>query len=223
MKGKIILILLACSGSVFGVQNVNVNETSPVRLVVSNNDINLISLKNDRIESLALPNSVEVEQNNKTGSAYLKFKGNSPVKGFLISETGAKYQLEFVPSNIPAETITLIKPGIETKIQGADTREYTQMLAQLLRVMYNQSELDGYERAMTEKKVKFKKMNLILETTYFGAAIDGQIYEYENTTKEIKNLKEIDFYDVGVRSVAILNKTLYSGDVTKIYIMRDKV
>lgn len=223
MKGKITLVLIVWSGMVFGVQNINVNESFPVRVVVSNNDINMISLKNDRIESLALPNSVEVEQNNKTGSAYLKFKGNNSVKGFLISETGAKYQLEFVPSNIPSETITLIKPWIETKIQSADTREYTQMLAQLLRAMYNQSELDGYERTMTEKKVKFKKLNLMLETTYFGAAIDGQVYEYENSTKEIQNLKEIDFYDAGIRSVAIVNKTLYSGDVTKIYIMRDKV
>lgn len=223
MKCKLIVILLVWSSSIFAVQNINVSESMPVRVAVSQNDINMISLKNDRIESLALPNSVEVEQNNKTGSAYLRFKGNSPVKGFLISESGIKYQLEFVPSQIPSETITLIKPGLETKAQAADTREYTQMLAQLLRAMSNQNDLDGYVRSISEEKVKYNKMKLVLMATYTGAAIDGVVYEYENATKEVQHLKEVDFYDNGVRSVAIVNKKLYSGDVTQIFIMRDKV
>ncbi len=223
MKCKLIVILLVWSSSIFAVQNINVSESMPVRVAVSQNDINMISLKNDRIESLALPNSVEVEQNNKNGSAYLKFKSNSPVKGFLISESGVKYQLEFVPSQIPSETITLIKPGLEAKAQAADTREYTQMLAQLLRAMFNQSDLDGYVRSISEKKVKYNKIKLVLMATYTGATIDGLIYEYENTTKEVQHLKEVDFYDKDVRSVAIVNRKLYSGDVTQVFIMRDKV
>ena len=128
-RNKLTIILLMWSGCIFGVQNITVNELQTIRVVVSQNDINLISLKGDRIESLALPNSVEVEQNTKNGSAFMRFKSKSVVKGFLTTELGAKYQLEFVPSDIASETIVLVAPGSKS----ADTvsaREYTQMLAQ---------------------------------------------------------------------------------------------
>lgn len=219
---KLTIILLMWSGCSFAMQNITVNEALPVRAVVSQNDINLISLQNDRIESLVLPNSVEVEQNNKNGSAYLKFKSSSVVKGFLTTERGAKYQLEFVPTNIGSETIVLITPGPATA-SAVEAKEYTQMLAQLLRAMYNGSELDGYVHTLLNKSIKFKKMQLVLDATYVGTAIDGQIFEYENTTDKVVRLKEIDFNGTGVRAVSIVNKTLYSGDVTKIYIMRDRI
>ena len=219
---KLTLLLLIWSGCAFGIQNVTVNEVQPVRMVVSQNDINLISLKNDRIESLALPNTVEVEQNTKNGTAYMRFKSNSVVKGFLTTETGAKYQLEFVPSNIASETIVLIQPG-KKSADSFDAREYTQMLAQLLRAMYNEGELDGYARITMDKNIKFKKMKLNLEVAYLGDTIEGQVFEYENTTDKVLNLKELDFYDTGIRAVSIVDKTLYSGDVTKVFIMRDKV
>lgn len=223
MRIKIMLLLLITAGTCSAVQNISVNESAPVRIMVSNSDINSISLKNDRIESLALPASVEVEQNNKNGSAYLKFKSRSAVKGFLTSESGAKYQIEFVPSNVPSETIVLIKPGLESKEKIFDAREYTQMLAQLLRAMHNDAELDGYVRTVTDTNVKYNKMKLKQIATYNGGAIEGAVYSFENTTNEVKNLKEIDFYAPNVRSVAIVDKTLYSGDVTQVYIMRDKV
>lgn len=219
---KLTLLLLIWSGCAFGIQNITVNEAQPVRMVVSQNDINLISLKNDRIESLALPNTVEVEQNTKNGTAYMRFKSNSVVKGFLTTETGAKYQLEFVPSNIASETIVLIQPG-KKSADSFDAREYTQMLAQLLRAMYNEGELDGYARITMDKNIKFKKMKLNLEVTYLGGTIEGQVFEYENTTDKVLNLKELDFYDTGIRAVSIVDKTLYLGDVTKVFIMRDKV
>lgn len=223
MRIKMIVLLLAITGTCSALQNISVNELAPVRVMVSNSDINLISLKNDRIESLALPASVEVEQNTKNGSAYLKFKGSGIVKGFLTSESGAKYQLEFIPSQVPSETIVLVKPGLDNKAQVVDAREYTQMLAQLLRAMHNHVELDGYVRSITDTNIKYNKMKLKLVATYNGGAIEGMVYEFENTGNDVKILKEIDFYALGVRSVAIGDKTLYSGDVTQVYIMRDKV
>lgn len=223
MNIKLLLLLLCISCSTFALQNINVNELMPVRIVVSQSDINLISLKDDRIESFALPTSVEVEQNTKNGSAFLKFKSANVVKGFLTSESGAKYQLEFVPSDVPAETIVLIKPGLDSKTQAADAREYTQMLANLLRAMHNNSELDGYVRLPLDKNIKYNNMKLKLIATYSGGAIDGLVYQFENSSNEVKTLKEIDFYASGVRGVALVDKALYSGDVTQVYIMRDKV
>ena len=132
---KYVILLLLLPGCAFAVQNITVTQAQPVRAVVSQDDINLISLKNDRIESLTLPNSVIVEQNTKNGSAFLSFKSNAVVKGFLTTELGAKYQLEFVPSNISSETIVLIAPGVKA-IDAVDAREYTQTLAQLLQALF---------------------------------------------------------------------------------------
>ena len=64
---KLLVLFLVLPASVFGVQTISINEAQPIRVVVSQNDINLLSIKNDRIESIALPNSVEVEKNNKNG------------------------------------------------------------------------------------------------------------------------------------------------------------
>lgn len=222
MKIKIAVLLLLMSGASFSVQNVYVSELTPVKIVVSNSDINLISLKNDRIDSLALPASVEVEQNTKNGTAYLRFKGVKVIKGVLTTELGAKYQLEFVPNAIPSETIILIQPGLENKAQIFDAREYTQMLAHLLRAMHNEIELDGYVRAITEKNTKHNNFKLKLISTYSGSVMDGLVYEYANASSNIQTLQEIDFYTPEIRALAIFDKKLYSGDVTKIYMFRDK-
>jgi len=219
---KLTIILLMCSGCVFGVQNITVNELQQVKAVVSQNDINLISIKNDKIESLALPNSVEVEQNTKNGSAFMRFKTRGVVKGFLTTETGAKYQLEFVPSDIASETIVLIAPGLKSA-DAVSAREYTQMLAQLLRAMYNDAELDGYARGVNSKNLKINKMKLNLDATYVGAAIEGQVLEFKNTTDKAIELKELDFYDANVRAVSIVDKTVSPGNTTQVFIMRDKI
>ncbi len=221
-RNKLTIILLMCSGCVFGVQNITVNELQPIRAVVSQNDINLISLKGDRIESLALPNSVEVEQNTKNGSAFMRFKSKNVVKGFLTTETGAKYQLEFVPSDIASETIVLVAPGLKSA-DAVVPREYTQMLAQLLRAMYNDAELDGFARTVIDKKIKFNNMKLNLEASYLGAAIEGQVLEFKNTTDKAIELKDMDFYVAGVRAVSIVDKTVSPGDTTQVFIMRDKI
>ncbi len=218
---KLAALLFLCSGCVFGVQNITVNEAQPVKVVVSQNDINSLSIKNDRIESLALPNSVEVEQNTKNGSAFMRFKSKSVVKGFLTTELGAKYSLEFVPSNIGSETIVLIAPGVKSA-ESVSAREYTQMLAQLLRAMYNDAELDGYTRSVNSKSLKINKIKLNLDVTYMGAAIEGQVLSFQNTSDKELTLKEVDFYDTNVRAVSIVDKTLQAGSSTQVFIMRDK-
>ena len=218
---KYVILLLLLPGCAFAVQNITVTQAQPVRAVVSQDDINLISLKNDRIESLTLPNSVIVEQNTKNGSAFLSFKSNAVVKGFLTTELGAKYQLEFVPSNISSETIVLIAPGVKA-IDAVDAREYTQTLAQLLRAMYNDAELDGFARTTVSKKLKINNMKLSLEALYEGDAIEGQVLDFKNITDIAMTLKEMDFYTSGVRAVSIVDKTLPHDASTQVFIMRDK-
>jgi type-F conjugative transfer system secretin TraK len=219
---KYVILLLLLPGCAFAVQNITVTQSQPVRAVVSQNDMNLISLKNDRIESLALPNSVIVEQNTKNGSAFLSFKSNAVVKGFLTTELGAKYQLEFVPSNIASETIVLIAPGLKA-VDSVDAREYTQTLAQLMRAMYNDAELDGFARTATSKKLKINNMKLSLEAIYEGDAIEGQVLDFKNTTDIAMTLKEVDFYTAGVRAVSIVDKALSPQSSTQVFIMRDKL
>jgi len=219
---KLLILFLVLPASAFGVQNISINETQPIRVVVSQNDINLLSIKNDRIESLALPSSVIVEKNNKNGTAYIRFKSSTPIKGFLTTELGSKYQLEFVPSNISSETIVLVTPGVKP-VDAVAAREYTQSLAALLRAMYNEAEIDGYARTITDKCVTINNMKLDLETIYLGATIEGQVLSVKNTNDKPITLKEIDFYDTNVRCVAIVDKNLDAGARTQIFIMRDKV
>lgn len=221
MKIKLIILLLSFSCTSFAVQNININELAPVKIAVSQNEMNLIVLKNDRIDSLALPGTVDLEQNPKDGTAYLRFKSAKVIKGFLTTELGAKYQLEFIPSAIASETIVLIQPGLEKKTQNLEAREYTQMLAQLLRAMHNETELDGYAKEIADKNVSHNNFKLKLITTYSGGSMSGLVYEYENTGNNLQNLKEIDFYNPQIRAIAIRHKTLYSGDVTKIYMIRN--
>lgn len=219
MKNKIItlLVLVLCSASVFGAQNVQVSESNVVRVVVSKNDINMLSLKNDRIDSLALPGSVTVEQDKQSGSAYLTFKGSEIVKGFLISEMGYKYQVEFVPTDIEAETIVLSDMAIAKESFVATPGEYTQKLAQLLRAMSNKSELESYQVETTNKKVKVNGKNFTLENIYNGPTFFGEVFTYKNDSKEIEELTEVMFYQPGIRAVAIDEKTLFPGNVAKIY------
>jgi type-F conjugative transfer system secretin TraK len=222
MRNKLIacVMLVLCSMSAFGGQNIQVNENNVIRIVVSKNDINMLSLKNDRIDSLALPGSVTVEQDRKSGSAYLTFKGSEIVKGFLTSEMGYKYQVEFVPTDIEAETIVLSDTVVAKESFVATPGEYTQKLAQLLRAMSNNADLEGYQVEIHDKKTRVNGKDFILESTYNGPNFFGEVFYYKNDTKELHELTEVAFYQPGVRAVAIDEKILLPDSVAKIYIIR---
>jgi hypothetical protein len=125
-----------------------------------------------------------------------------------------------VPSDIPAETIVLISEKEEAAYERI-AQPYTELLAQLLKAMFNQKDIEGFRVEAVNTKQPFKKGRLIHRDNYLGIGIIGEVYEFKNPGSTPLQLNEMDFYREGVRAVAITTKTLPVKGFTRIFVMRD--
>lgn len=218
---KKILALLLIPSAVLATQNIHLKSQGITSVLVSNKDINMLSAKSDRIVALALPKTVEVQQDNKSGSAFLKFNTSENVTGFIQLESGKQFSVEFVVGDVAGDNIVLIAPeSVAAKHTGMG-RDYTKQLARLLRAMFNQEAVDGFDMRVVGKKTKLFNKNVEHLLCYRGAQVQGDAYKFQNKTKETLALRETDFFAPGIRAISISNQTIAPDEVAHIFIMRD--
>lgn len=218
---KKILIIFLMSGAAFATQNVHLKNTGTASVLVSNKDINMLSIKGDRIASLALPKTVEVEQDTKSGAAFLKFNSKQNIKGYIQLESGKQFSVEFVVSDVQGDNIVLIKPDVASSKPLNMGRDYTKALARLLRGMFNQEAVEGFDMSVVGKKTKLFNKNVEHLLIFTGEQVQGDVYLYKNKTKRIVDLRETDFFTPGVRAVSLSNSTVKPNTSVHIFIMRD--
>lgn len=216
---KKILALLLIPSAALATQNIHLKSQGITSVLVSNKDINMLSAKSDRIAALALPKTVEVQQDNKSGSAFLKFNTSENVTGFIQLESGKQFSVEFVVGDVAGDNIVLIAPeSVAAKHTGMG---YTKQLARLLRAMFNQEAVDGFDMRVVGKKTKLFNKNVEHLFCYRGAQVQGDAYKIQNKTKETLGLRETDFFAPGIRAISISNQTIAPNEVAHIFIMRD--
>jgi hypothetical protein len=90
-----------------------------------------------------------------------------------------------------------------------------------MKSMHNNSPLEGFtiSPAKVSKLKRKPKGQLIkrLDTVYLGEKLSGEIWFVENQTGKVVTLSESDFYEKGVRAVAILYKDLPNTTSTQVY------
>jgi type-F conjugative transfer system secretin TraK len=221
MRNKICLFGLLVAGMACGMQ-VEVDEEHPVSVDISKEGINMVRISQDRIASITAPNNIEAQHNAKTGDIALKALTDKPVDVFLVTEKGRHLQLHLLPTNIAAANIVLQVTGTESAAWELG-QPYTKILVELLKAMYNQHKLEGYQVETAQGKpgsLKGGKLQLI--ASYIGAKVQGDIYEFTNTSKELVFLKQRDLYQMGVRAVSIVDANVYPNATTRVFVMRDK-
>ena len=219
MRVKTFLLGCLLCQSTLALQQAQVQPDVMSTLTVSNSQLNILRLKHDRIESFAVPESVEVQHDAKTGEVIFKIHQAEPVEGFVIAESGHRYPLRFVPSDIAAETLVLT--GSERQPSRAPMAQpYTTLLADLLKAMYNQQDLEGYQVEVVNQKQNFKGGKLIHKDRYLGAGVVGDVLEFKNPGAPM-SLREMDFYQRGVRAIAITTKQLPVKGFTRVFVIRD--
>ena len=222
MKNKIFILSLLLANPIFALQKIQIHPDTPITASISVDGVNIIRVEQDRIESITAPNTIEAQHNIKTGEVALKPMVKTPIDLFLLTEKGERVQLRLLPTNIPAETIILSGNGKE-QASWEQGQPYTKILAELTKAMYNQDRVEGYRlEGVKEKAKKFKGGSLKLVANYLGGKIKGEIYEFTNTSKEFMQSKELDFYQIGVRAITIVNNSLAPKELTRVFVIRDK-
>jgi hypothetical protein len=91
MRVKTLLVGLLLCHTVSALQQPQVLPDVMSTVSVSNHSLNVLRLKQDRIESFAVPDDVEVQHDAKTGEVIFKIEGEKPVEGFVVGEAGKRY------------------------------------------------------------------------------------------------------------------------------------
>jgi type-F conjugative transfer system secretin TraK len=222
VRVNIFFLSLLVAAPVFGLQKIQTQPDTPITASISVDGVNIIRVEQDRIESITAPNTIEAQHNTKTGEVALKPLVKKPIDLFLLTEKGERIQLRLLPTNIPAETIVLSGNSKELA-SWEQGQPYSKILADLVKTMYNHDRLEGYRlKTVKAKPKKFKGGSLKLIASYVGGKIKGDVYEFSNTSKENINLKELDFYQVGVRGITIVDNSLAPKDLTRVFVIRNK-
>jgi conjugal transfer pilus assembly protein TraK len=202
-----------------GVKTLSFTSNERLNITLSNKDINRISVKGDKIQTINGPSGLYSAKNDQQGAVYINTFGETPFTVFLSTLKGHSLSLLISPNQSSGKTIVLIpasQPG--THWEGTDS--YQKTLITLISHMINNAETDEYDYREL-KKAKIRNFYAVAEVktlaVYDGSYLYGTISEIKNKTKGPLTLKPSYFYEPGVRAVALLHQTIPGGSTSLIY------
>ena len=212
----------------FAAQKITLREGVATPVTIANHTLNHFSVENDRIVSIKgdVAGVFEHDMDEKLGHVYLKpvlEEYMEPIHIFITTEKEKTLSLLLNPTNIQAESVRLVVEGTAPSKPDAweKTSDYESVVTKIIKSMHNKSPLEGFtESPAKASKLKRKpKGQLIkkLDTVYQGEKLSGEIWFVENQTGKMMTLSESDFYENGVRAVAILYKDLPNTTSTTVY------
>lgn len=217
----ILLCMLAFSKCAFCEQNIQLKSNGATTVLVGISDVNSLSVKDDRILSVVLPQDVEVQQDSNTGTAFLRFAKKGNIKGFVVTEKGDKYQIDFVADDVSADSIVLMKNDSKAAPRVNLAQNYTKFLTSLLKAMYNDAAIDGFNIERLDKKEKLADLPVRLVAIYNNNSLVGKHYKYTNKGKNTKIVKESDFSVNSVRAVSLSSYHVAPRATIDIFVIGD--
>jgi type-F conjugative transfer system secretin TraK len=221
-----LLVLGLMTTVVYAEQQVPVQDGIEVTLSVSQNALNRIAVDNDRILTVkGISGQFELDKDAELGQIFLKpltADSHDLIHLFLITEKGHTYPLSLTLTEGPAQSI-LLMPIEELAVHGKQSSHYETLLKNLVQAMVNETPLAGLtksDKAVLKPVPKIQGLKISLLQSYSGYSLQAQILEVTNTGKETVILKESDFYQDGVRAVAILNPNLLAQTKTCVTVVR---
>lgn len=132
--------------------------------------------------------------------------------------------LTLLPKEIPAQTLILQLDADSSGRHATKPEGYTEQLVDLLRQVGSGKIPEGYsEGRMPNMMAKQEGLTIVPEVRYSGSWLDVYRYRVENNQSATIELSETQFYQKGVKAVAITpNVILQQGDATTVYVVADK-
>jgi conjugal transfer pilus assembly protein TraK len=218
----LMLLAFACQAQ----QKVPVQEGIEVTIKVSSQALNRIAVENDQITLVkGVSGQFELDKDTELGQVFLKPLSTDKhelIHLFVMTKNGHTYPLSLQVEEDAAQSI-LLMPLSESVAKWEQSSPYETLLKTLVQAMHNQTPLEGFlmENLKTSQSLpKIKQAKVTQLQTYRGNKLQGQILEIFNTSKEDLSLTEQEFYQKGVRAVAILNPLLLPKGKTRVYVLR---
>lgn len=196
-------------------------DNEQISVVLSKVDINRIAIQNDKILSLNGPTGLYTAKNDSDGAAYITLYSDTPFTLYVTTVGGHSLSLFIVPTATVGKTIVFIPTSLP-KI--ADTQEdvssYQQNLITLMNAMLNKNSLEDYAYREVKKAKSQDFLGLATLTpiaNYSGAIQDGIIYKVENKTSRSITFNPANFYQTGVKAIALSQQMLAPHDTGLLY------
>lgn len=227
LKVWITLIFLFLTAGAYAQQKIPVQEGIEVSATLSKDVLNRIAIENDKIMTVkGVTGQFEFDKDTELGQIFLKpvvTDKDELIHLFLITEKGHTYPLSLMVEEGSARSILLMPVDDGKGAQWEQSSSYETLLRSLVQAMVNETPVEGFrvERQPSTTplpKIAHAKVNAL--QTYQGHKLQGQILEVTNTHKKEITLIEQDFYQKGVRAVAILNPFLRAHAKTLVYMVR---
>jgi len=228
MLKRVLMVLVIFPAVSFALQKITLQEGVATPITIANHALNHFSVENDRIVSVkgGVTGIFEHDFDEKLGHVYLKpilEEYLEPIHIFINTEKEKTLSLLLNPTNIQAESLHLAVEGTNYRKPDAweKTNDYESVITKMIKAMHNKTPLEGFaiypaKPQNSKPKVKTKLQKRLL-AVYQGENLIGETWLVENRTGKIIILSERDFYDPGVRAVAILYKSLSNKGLTSVY------
>ena len=206
---------------------------SPIRTRISSKQLNRISLKNDRIESITgMEEAFQFEKNEKTGDGYIKpteTNGNEPIAISLTTTSGRTQELILNVDEGEPNTIVL-----ENGENSEDLEDFSDN-SELSDISSPTS--SNYETSITEAMKKLVADDLIpiklsikpcknvpgFKIKYLGSykagSFVGEKFEISNNSNVMVDLKEADFWSADDVALSFSDLKICKGRKIILYVL----
>lgn len=205
-------------------------DNDQVSVILSNVDVNRISIKGDKIQHVNGPTGLYTAKTDGIGAVFLTVYTRSPFTVYLSTVKGHSVSLFIAPRSMVGKTIVLRPTTIITQTAHWEKNSaYQGLLITLMNGMVNHQAPEGYAYKDIKKIKEIKEIQEIKKTKnikkaqsvdffgianitpiamFTGAHLIGVVSIIHNKTRKPITLKPSYFYSHGVRSVALSCQTI---------------
>jgi len=226
------LLVLLWANSAFAVQLLEVRDGAVVSARISGNEPNRLLIREGRVHKVwGAEGKAVLKPDSDAGQVYLQPTDewrHRPFSLFVKDEESAVYTLVLTPTDMPSETVTLVRPkrapavDREKAVSWETEQPYERTLLELVRHMARETLPDGYTRVKIGREIKlWREARLVVQTRYMGGHICGEAYELTNVDSKPIRLEEREFYRDHVLAVSIDRHALAPDARTMIYLVTE--
>jgi type-F conjugative transfer system secretin TraK len=236
MKIKILAGLLAIySLSVSAEQIFQAKTGQTIAATISSKDMTRIMVSGYRVSKAFTASPITIKKDQATGQLYVIPSGGETgtFSIFITDSIGDTFNLLLTPSRHKTGDSIVIMPDKESILRVENNKalnskmssSYERTIMNLIQIMYlGMREDDGIGYQVSNSAVEvplWKKMKVVLRTTYSNQNLNGYIFEITNEGADSVLLNESEFYKSGVLAVAIDSPSLAVGQSTKVYVVQE--
>lgn len=210
-------------------------------VVMSKQEQNLLEVKGRRIASVipSVAGVLAYQQDTTNGILYFSLANDNymgTVTLFVNDDEGGRYRLILVPTNQPAQEITIV-PTNDSKsnankddsnqerenLNGSYIYEIKKAMFNLARAANGIDVSEDMTRIAVNKDIPlWKEAKLTLLNRYDSGNLMGEEYQLTNVTNSVLQLREQEFYRNNVLAVSLTKLSLEPNESAFVYVVRGK-